>query len=159
MAILDTLEHAGDARSMPGSLPTHYRYTAGVAGQRFLAALRDEGVILGAHCDKCRYTYVPARMYCERCFAALPESAWRKVGPSGTLVSFTVVHVDLDGKPLDAPRTLGLVRLDGADGALVHDLGEFGEQAPRVGMRVTAALKPKPERTGSILDIRYFKPE
>ena len=159
MAILDALEHAGDARSMPGSLPTHYRYTAGVAGQRFLATLRDEGVILGARCDKCRYTYVPARMYCERCFAALPESAWVKVGPGGMLVSFTVVHVDLEGKSLDAPRTLGLVRLDGADGTLVHDLDEFVEQIPRVGMEVMAVLKPKAERTGSILDIRHFRPE
>jgi len=159
MAILDTLEHAGETRSMPGSLPTHYRYTAGVAGQKFLAALRDEGDLLGSHCDKCNYTYVPGRMYCERCFAALPESAWRKVGPGGTLASFTVVHVDLDGNPLDAPRTLGLIRLDGAGGTLVHDLGELGARAPRAGMRVTAVLKPKAERTGSILDIRYFRPE
>jgi len=159
MAILDTLEHAGDARSMPGSLPTRYRYTAGVAGQRFLAALRDEGDLLGSHCDKCNYTYVPGRMYCERCFAALPESAWLKAGPGGTLASFTVVHLDLDGNPLDAPRTLGLIRLDGADGTLAHDLGEFEGQAPRIGMRVTAVLKPKAERAGSILDIRYFRPE
>ena len=159
MAILDTLEHAGDARPMPGSLPTHYRYTAGVAGQRYLAALRDTGDFLGAHCDKCGYTYVPARTYCERCFATLPESAWVKVGPGGTLLSFTVVHVDLNGHPLHPPRTLGLIQLDGGDGALVHDLGELGGQAPRVGMRVTAVLKPKAERTGSILDTRHFRPE
>ena len=159
MAILDTLEHAGEARSMPCSLPTHYRYTAGVAGQRFLAALRDEGILYGTRCDKCDYTYLPARMYCERCFAALPESAWVKVGPGGTLISFTVVHIDLDGKPLAAPRRLGLIRLDGADGHLVHDLGELSAQAPRVGARVTAVLKPKTHRSGSILDIRHFKPE
>jgi len=159
MAILDTLEHADEARSMRGSLPTHYRYTAGVAGQKFLAALRDEGKFLAAHCDRCNYTYLPARLYCERCFAHLPETAWREAGPGGTLLSFTVVHFDLDGRPLGTPRTLGLVQLDGADGALVHDLGEFGRQAPRVGLRVTAVLRPKAERTGSILDIHHFRPE
>lgn len=159
MAILDSLEHLREARAMPGSLPTHYLYTAGVAGQKFLAALRDEGKILGARCEKCGYTYVPARMYCERCFAPLPEDQWTTVGPGGTLVSFTVVHLDLDGQPLAAPRTLGLIRLDGADGTLVHDLGELGGRAPEIGMRVTAALKPRAERTGSILDIRWFRPE
>ena len=159
MAILDTPAHATDAHVMRGSLPTHYRYTTGVAGQKFLATLRDEGRLLGAHCDRCRYTYIPARAYCERCLAALPESAWVEVGPGGTLLSFTVVHVDLEGKSLDAPRTLGLVRLDGADGTLVHDLDEFVEQIPRVGMEVMAVLKPKAERTGSILDIRHFRPE
>ncbi len=158
MAILDTLEHAGEAHSVRGSLPTHYRYTAGVAGQAFLAALRDEGRLLGAHCHKCRYTYVPPRMYCERCFVQLPESAWREIGPGGTLASFTVVHFDLDDRALDPPRTLGLIQLDGADGVLLHELGELEGRAPRIGMRVTAVLKPKAERIGSILDIRYFKP-
>ena len=158
MAILDPLEHFREARAMPGSLPTHYLYTAGVAGQKFLAALRDEGKILGARCDKCGYTYVPARMYCERCFAALPDSAWVEAGPGGRLASFTVVHLDLDGQPLASPRVMGLIQPDGADGLLAHDLGEFGERAPRVGMRVTAIFKPQAERAGSILDIRYFRP-
>ena len=158
MAILDPLEHFHDARAMPGGLPTHYIYTAGVAGQKFLATLRDEGKLLGARCEKCGYTYIPARMYCERCFAHLPESAWIQVGPGGVLMSFTVVHLDLSGKPLDKPRTLGLIKLDGADGTLVHDLGELTIK-PRVGMRVTAVVKPKAERVGSILDIRYFKAE
>jgi len=158
MAILDTPAHATDAHVMRGSLPTHYRYTTGVAGQKFLTTLRDEGRLLGAHCDRCRYTYVPARAYCERCLAALPESAWVEVGPGGTLLSFTVVHVDLDGGRLDAPRTLGLIRLDGASGVMVHDLGGLGERTPRVGMPLTAVLKLKAERTGSILDIRHFKP-
>jgi len=158
MAILDPLEHFHDARAMPGGLPTHYIYTAGVAGQKFLATLRDEGKLLGARCEKCGYTYIPARMYCERCFAHLPESAWIQVGPGGVLMSFTVVHLDLSGKPLDKPRTLGLIKLDGADGTLVHDLGELTSK-PRVGMRVTAVVKPKAELVGSILDIRYFKAE
>ncbi|HEY4691287.1 MAG TPA: Zn-ribbon domain-containing OB-fold protein [Anaerolineae bacterium] len=159
MAILDNLEHAVDAQAMRGSLPTRYRYTAGVAGQKFLAALRDEGTLLGSRCDKCQYTYVPPRMYCERCFAALPESAWIRVGPSGTLLSFTLVHLDLEDKPLDPPRLLGLIQLDGASGTLVHDLSEVERRAVRIGLRVTAVFKTKPERSGSILDIRYFKPE
>jgi len=158
MAIFDTLEHNEEAHAMRGSLPTHYRYTAGVAGQKFLETLRDEGNLLGAHCSRCHYTYVPPRMYCERCFAALPESSWVRVGPSGILLSFTTLHIDLDGAPLNPPRMMGLVQLDGAHGALVHDLGEMGERAPSPGMRVTAVLKPKAERVGSILDLRYFKP-
>ena len=38
-----------------------------------------------------------------------------EVGPEGTLVSFTIGFVGVEGEPLDRPVTLGLVRLDGAD--------------------------------------------
>jgi uncharacterized OB-fold protein len=65
------------------------------------------------------------------------------------------VHVDLDGGPLPSPQRVALVTLDGATTVLVHRLAVDG-RAPEIGDRVTAVLKPKTKRTGSINDIEGF---
>ncbi|MNT99078.1 hypothetical protein D3C72_2418330 [compost metagenome] len=54
------------------------------------------------------------------------------------------------------PYVVGLIKLDGADTALVHYLGEVVPEAVKVGMRVRAVLAE--ERHGNIWDIRYFRP-
>jgi acetyl-CoA C-acetyltransferase len=140
-----------------GGFPVRHRYTAGVAGKAFFEALRDRGVFLGSRCETCQITYVPARMFCERCFGEL--SAGVEVGSSGVLESFSVGYVGVDGSPLDQPITLGLVRLDGADTVLMHLLTGFEEAEPvEIGQRVEAVLRPRAERTGSILDLEGFRP-
>lgn len=158
MSLLDTLEHPTDARVWRGSLPLYHRYTAGIAGEKFLRALKDEGKLFGAKCPKCGYVYVPARLYCERDATHLDDSTWVQVGSEGELVSFSAVYVDLDGNPLDTPQWVGLVRLKGASGVLMHCLGEVKPESLRVGMTVQVVLKPASERVGSIRDIAYFKP-
>jgi len=157
MTFADTLEHPTEARAWKGSIPVCHRYTAGIAGERFLRALQEQGKILGARCEPCGVTYVPPRMYCERCLKPVPESSWMEVGPRGELVSFTRVYLDLDGNRLETPCWVGLVRLEGASGVLLHYL-----QAPegvllRSGMKVEAVLKPAGDRRGSILDILHWK--
>jgi hypothetical protein len=158
MSLLHSLEHPTDARVYRGDLPVSHRYTAGIAGEKFLRALKDEGKIYGTRCPKCNFTYVPARLYCERDMTHLDDSAWVQMSAEGELLSFSAVHVDLDGNRLDSPQWVGLVRLDGASGALLHYLGDVKPDALRVGTRVQAVLKPKKDRVGSIKDIAYFKP-
>jgi uncharacterized protein len=140
-------------RSIPGELPVGFRYTPGVANTAFFEALRDSGTLLGSRCDACGVTYLPARLFCERDFSELSPD--KECGPGGTLESFSVGHVDIDGEPLAEPQTLALVRVDGADTVLVHRLVDADE--PAIGMRVTARLRDR--RTGSILDIEGFVPE
>jgi uncharacterized protein len=140
-------------RVVQGDLPVSFRYTPGVANTAFLEALRDRGVLLGSRCHACEVTYLPARMFCERCFAEL--SAETECGPGGVLESFTVGHTGIDGEPLEGTVTLGLVRVDGADTVLVHRLIDM--DAPSIGARVAARLRA--ERAGSILDIEGFAPE
>jgi len=158
MSLLNNLEHPTSARIWYGSLPVHHRYTAGIAGEKFLRVLRDEGKLFGTKCPKCGYVYLPARLYCERDAAHLDDSTWVQVGPSGELVSFSAVYVDLDGNHLDTPQWVGLVRLDGASSVTMHYLGEVKPATLRVGMQVQAVLKAKKDRVGSIKDIAYFKP-
>jgi uncharacterized OB-fold protein len=136
-------------RKIAGELPVRFRYTPGFANTAFLEALRDRGVLLGSRCEACGVTYLPARLFCERCFAEL--SADIECGPQGELVSWTAGHVGIDDEPLEAPVTIGLVKLDGADTVLMHFLDV---DEPRIGMRVRAELLE--DRTGSILDIKGF---
>jgi uncharacterized protein len=136
-------------RKVAGELPVRFRYTPGVANTAFLEALRDRGVLLGCRCEACGVTYLPARLFCERCFAEL--SADIECGPQGELISWTVGHVGIDDEPLELPVTIGLVKLDGADTVLMHVLDV---EEPRIGMRVRVELRE--DRTGSILDIKGF---
>jgi uncharacterized protein len=112
-------------------------------------------VLLGSRCESCAYTYVPARLFCERCFAEL--SADTEVGPGGALVSFTIVFQGIEGEPIDQPDTLGAVRLDGADAVLIHRVLEPGEEPLEIGERVEVVVKPETQRMGSILDIEGMR--
>ena len=142
------------ARTIRGGLPVEFRYTPGVGNTAFLEALRDRGVLLGSRCESCAVTYLPARIFCERCMAELAPDT--ECGPEGELASWTVGHVGIDGEPLEEPVTLGLVKLDGADTFLMHRL--LGVNPWQIGSRVVLVARPAPDRTASILDIEGFGP-
>ena len=154
--MLEHITQPDEIRRWPGDLPVEHRYTPGVAGEAFFTALLDRGVFLGSRCTTCSYTYVPARLFCERCFGEL--AADTEVGPQGVLVSFTIGFVGLEGEPLEEPETFGLVRLDGADAVLLHRMLEPGEEPLEIGQRVEAIVRSPNEREGSILDIEGFRP-
>ncbi|MFQ6107492.1 MAG: Zn-ribbon domain-containing OB-fold protein [Thermoplasmata archaeon] len=136
-----------------GDMEAQYIYTAGIAGERFFRELRDNGKLVGTLCAKCDVTYVPPRMYCERCFAELDQ--WKNLPLEGEVVAHTIVHIDIDEKKLDRPRVIGFVRIDGTQGGLVHYIN--AEKSPVAnGTRVRAVLKE--DRVGSILDIEHFEP-
>ncbi len=149
----DKLHHAIPWR---GEIPIQSRYTAGIAGETFFRAIKEEGRILGTYCPNCDLIYVPATMFCERCFAELDE--WVEVESEGIVFSYTVLYRDLDDQPLDPPAILAYVRLDGSDGGLVHYLGEVEPDEVFIGMEVEAVFKEANERQGSILDIAHFRP-
>ena len=152
--MLEKIALPDEVRPWDGEFPVRHRYTPGVAGTAFFTALRERGVLLGSRCEACSYTYVPARLFCERCFAELAADA--EVGPGGELVSFTIGFVGLEGEPLEDPETIGLVRLDGADSVLVHRVLDADEPL-EIGERVEVVLRPEGEREGTILDIEGFR--
>jgi uncharacterized OB-fold protein len=158
MPLLDRLDHSHRARAVEGHLPFHSVYTAGLAGERFLRALKDEGKITGTHCSQCDVMYVPGRLYCERCFAHLDDAAWFDAGTLGRVHTFTVMHIDLDEAALETPSVLAFIEIGDTDGGLVHYLGDVDPDAVFIGMTVEAVFKPPEERTGSITDIVHFRP-
>ena len=153
--MFEKLSDPRDVILWEGQIPIRHRYTPGVAGEPFFRALKDRGEFLASQCESCSITYCPARLFCERCFAG-PLDADVPVGPEGTLMAFSVGYVGVEGEPLDKPRAVGLVRLDGADTVLMHFLVEPWELV--AGLRVEPVFEPKSKRTGSILDLRGFRP-
>jgi len=129
-------------------------YTAGALGTQVLASLRDRKKILGIRCPACNRVYVPARSTCKDCFAQLRELV--EVSDRGTLSTYTVVYEPNVTQPVAPPIAYGVIQLDGADNGFLHLLGGADPADLRIGMRVQAVFRQ--ERTGSILDIQYFKP-
>jgi uncharacterized protein len=139
-----------------GEIPIRSLYTPGLGGQIFFAALKKKGQLVGTRCDTCVEVYLPARRFCERCFAELTEEV--PVKPEGIVKSFTFCNVDHDGKQLKPPLALALAQLDGATTLLLHRLLDVTDPARvSIGSRVRAVIKPKAQRSGSILDIEGFR--
>lgn len=144
---------------IPGRWDLPFRHAAGRVASRFFQALRERR-ILALRCPRCARVLLPPRPFCERCFVPLEE--WVEVGQEGTLEAFTVCYARFTGLP-DPPYCLALVKLDGADTALQHLLGEVElgdvermKRAIRIGMRLGAVWRE--EREGNIRDIRHFRP-
>jgi len=155
MPLIERITKLDQVKAWHGDIPIESRYTSGLAGERFLRALK-EGKILGVKCPECEFIYLPPRIFCPYCFSSLEE--WVEVGNQGAVETYTVLNVDLDGNPLQEPQIVALVNIDGTHGGLVHFLGEVELDELYIGLPVEAVFKPEKEREGSILDIRYFKP-
>jgi len=154
-----SLEKISDVRELrywPGHMETDYIYTMGKAGERFFGEIKKKGRIMGAKCKKCGIVYVPPRTYCERCFERLEQ--WLEVGKKGTIYTYTIAHIDLESDKLKEPTVYAMIKMDGADGGLIHKIGEIEPGKVKIGMRVEAVFQPKEKREGSLNDIKYFKP-
>ncbi|MCQ8187960.1 Zn-ribbon domain-containing OB-fold protein [Streptomyces rugosispiralis] len=79
-----------------------------------------------------------------------------EVAPTGTVTTWAWNPAPRRGQPLRTPFAWVLVRLDGADTALLHALDAPGPDAVRTGMRVR--IRWAAEREGAITDIACFEP-
>lgn len=131
-----------------------YHWWAGDTASKFLIALRDDKAIMGTRCVKCRKVYIPPRKACPVCFNA--ETEWVKLSDEGTVVSFTVTRRQLASLPGKAPVIFALIKLDGADTSLLHNLGGVKPEDVKIGMRVKAKFAG--ERKARVQDIEHFAP-
>jgi len=107
----------------------------------------------------CERILVPPRMFCEDCFRTTDE--WVYVKDTGTVNTYSIAHVGTDASRLKEVMYVAVINIDGASKLMgfLHYLGEIkSEKEIKVGMKVQAVWKPPDKRTGSILDIKYFKP-
>jgi uncharacterized OB-fold protein len=129
---------------------TYTRSTGPVIG-RFLGALRDatlEGVKTADGS-----VLVPPLEY-DITGAETGEAV--KVGPSGVVTTWAWVNEPRKEHPLAKPFAWALVKLDGADTAMLHAVDAGDISAMKTGMRVVPRWRP--ERTGSIRDLECFVP-
>ncbi len=155
MTFLERTNRAESLRVWRGDMEADYRYTTGVAGERFFTELRDTGRILAARCDECRRRYLPPRLYCERCLG--PTEDWVPVEGPATVEAVTVAHVDEAGAPLREPQVWAILRWAGIYGGLVHRLAVAPDRA-KPGLKVRPVLRSRGERVGNITDLLFFAP-
>ncbi|MGW0367277.1 Zn-ribbon domain-containing OB-fold protein [Streptomyces sp. NPDC002990] len=119
----------------------------------FLTGLR-EGVVLGVRTSDGRVMVPPAE-YDPVTAEEIRELV--QVAATGTVTTWAWNGRPRSHQPLATPFAWVLVKLDGADTALLHALDAPGPEAVRTGMRVR--VRWAAERTGSITDIACFEPD
>jgi uncharacterized OB-fold protein len=140
------------------AVDARYAWDTGVAVSTYLRGLR-QAKILARECFRCRRVLVPPRMFCEQCFR--PTDRWLEVRDTGTVNTFSICYVTWDMQPLEDPEIPAVIEIDGASRGIgfMHKLAEVKPDDVSVGMKVEAVWKAPDERRGSILDIRYFRPQ
>jgi uncharacterized OB-fold protein len=135
----------------PISFTLEYPYTRtlGPVLGPFLTALRD-GHILGIRCGG-RVLCPPLEFDPETGESLVPDFV--EVGPAGTVENWTWIAEPTRKHPFREPFAFALVKLDGADTAMVHAVKAPGPDAMSTGMRVRAQFRE--QRVGAITDV-YF---
>lgn len=137
----------------PHSLEFPYTRSVGPVIGRFFAALKDRR-ITGVRTDTGR-VIVPPTEYDPDTARATGDEV--EVGPSGEVTTWAWQSEPREGQPLDKPFAWALIRLDGADTALLHAVDAGSSSAMRTGMRVRPRWRE--ETVGDITDIVCFEVE
>jgi uncharacterized OB-fold protein len=123
---------------------------------RFFGGLKS-GVILGVRSSDGR-VLVPPPEYDPRTAQPLGRDVadFVALAPTGVVESFTWIASPRRAHPLQRPFAWALVRLDGADSALLHAVDAGDPSRVRTGLRVRARFRA--ERVGEMRDIECFEP-
>ena len=119
------------------------QFMTGLAGRRILGSRGADGRV-----------HAPPFEYDPVTFA--PPAELVEVGPEGTVTTWSWAGEPLAGQPLAHPFAWALIRLDGADTAMLHAVDAGSAAAMRTGMRVRARWADSP--AGHIRDITCFEP-
>ena len=136
----------------PLEIEFDYTRSLGPVLSQFMAALAERR-ILGARGADGR-VHAPPFEYDP--VSAEPPQDLVPVGPEGTVVSWSWMPEPLAGQPLAEPFAWALIRLDGADTAMLHAVDTGSAAAMRTGLRVRPRWAERP--AGSIRDIVCFEP-
>ena len=148
----ETSQGAQQVLSAPHAMEFPYTRSTGPMVGAFLTGLRDRKV-LGVR-DSSGRVVVPPPEYDAATAATLPADDLVEVAAEGTVTSWSWNPWPRLGQPFDRPFAWALVRLDGADTALLHALDAPRDQVS-TGMRVR--VRWAAETTGSIHDISCFE--
>jgi uncharacterized OB-fold protein len=137
--------------SAPHRLEYPYRRSVGTVLGDFFTGLRD-GRILGIRAKDGR-VLVPPQEYDPVTSEELDEMV--PVSDAGVVVSWAWVASPAASQPLQKPFAFALIKLDGADTAMLHAVDAGAPSRMRTGMRVAARWRE--DRVGHIRDIECFR--
>ena len=130
-----------------------YRRSTGPILGRFFSEIRDHGRFLGVKTASGEVLCPPADVDPDS-LEDLSVNDFVEVGPAGCVTSWAWLQEPRPGNPLGRPFAWALIRLEGADSALLHAVDAGSESAMRTGMRVLPRFRD--ERNGDIHDIACF---
>lgn len=145
---------ASDVLVAPVTIEYPFRRTTGPVLGAFFTGLRD-GFVVGIRGADGR-VLCPPQEYDP--VTAEPLTEIVELGDAGEVVTAAWAPEPLATQPLERPFAWALIKLDGADTALLHAV-DSGDAAPVAGTRVKARWKAAEDRDGSILDIECFELE
>ncbi len=137
----------------PHVLEFNYTRTVGPVTGRFLTGLRDSR-IEGVKTASGRVIVPPTEYDPDTAESVTDE--YVEVGPGGTVTTWAWVSEPRNLQPLERPFAWALIRLDGADTAMLHAVDAGDPGAMKTGMRVEPRWRD--ERIGMITDIECFVP-
>ena len=143
-----------DVLEAPNILEYPYTRSTGPIIGRFFTSLRDgriegiRGVDGRVHCPPTEYDPATGESW--------GEDAFVEVGPGGEVTTWAWVRQPHEKHPLDRAFAWALIRLDGADTAMLHVVDAGDEGRMTTGMRVQPRWRE--ERVGHINDIEAFVP-
>ena len=131
---------------------TYHRSVGPVIG-RFLTGLREKRLegIVGSDGK----VIVPPTEYDPKTSAPLDQFV--EVGSAGVVTTWAWVSEPREKHPLDRPFAWALIKLDGADTALLHAV-DAGDES-RMSTRMRVRVRWRDETEGHIRDIACFEPE
>lgn len=147
------MSDAPGALTAPHVLEYPYTRSVGPVLGRFFAGLRERR-IEGMRARSGR-VLVPPQEYDPETAESLDD--WVTVGDAGVVTTWAWVSEPRRNHPLDHAFAFALIRLDGADSAMLHAVDAVDESRMATGMRVRARWRD--ETQGDIHDIVCFEPE
>jgi uncharacterized OB-fold protein len=127
-----------------------YTRTLGPVYSAFLTGMRD-GKILGIKSRDGRVLCPPTEW--DPTTGEALEQDFVEVGPGGVVETWAWVSRPTPKHPMDKPFAFALIKLDGADTAMVHAVDVGSMESMSTGMRVSARWKD--DRLGQITDVAF----
>ena len=77
---------------------------------------------------------------------------------TGTIMSFTIVHIPIPNAPVKPPFIVANIVLDETDQTFIHLVSECDNDALEIGQKVKAIWKDESEWDYTLENIKYFVP-
>lgn len=142
------------------SMQLDYEHSYGPYYGRMFDELACAKRIVGSKCPRCRSVLVPARGNCDVCF--VPTAQMLDVADTGTILGFSVIHLEFVGQTRTPPYVYAEINLDGTATRLIHNVGGVdmarAEELLDISTRVRAVWRDQSPGAGSLDDIEYFTP-
>ncbi len=139
-----------------GMIKADYKFWVGRYMDKFYDNTEKKKIV-GNKCPKCSDVFVPPRKICGKCNVEIPlDKNWVDLPNTGTLVNYTIspYKVNERGSRKAKPQTIGMVRIDGSNTAIIGKLLKIEPNEVKTGMKLKIEWEEK--TTGAPSDIKGF---